>query len=47
MAYTLANLRSDIRNYTEVSDTVLNDAILERESVRLIASESDKWIRSL
>ena len=28
MAYTLANLRSDIRNYTEVSDTVLNDAIL-------------------
>jgi|TARA_B110000305_G_scaffold45152_1_gene47890 hypothetical protein len=28
MAYTLANLVSDIRNYTEVSSTVLNDAIL-------------------
>ena len=30
MAYTLANLQSDIRGYTEVSDTVLTDAILER-----------------
>ena len=29
MAYTLANLKSDIRNYTEVSDTVLNDSILD------------------
>jgi|TARA_R110000823_G_scaffold5935_2_gene23303 hypothetical protein len=28
MAYTLANLQSDIKNYTEVSDTVLNDNIL-------------------
>ena len=28
MAYTLANLQSDIRSYTEVSDTVLTDAIL-------------------
>ena len=30
MAYTLANLQDDIRNYTEVSSTVLTDAILER-----------------
>ena len=28
MAYTLANLQSDIRNYTEVDDTVLSDSIL-------------------
>ena len=30
MAYTLSNLRDDIRNYTEVSSTVLTDAILDR-----------------
>ena len=29
MAYTLANLKSDIRSYTEVSSTVLTDAILD------------------
>ena len=29
MAYTLANLRTDIRGYTEVSDTVLTDAVLD------------------
>ena len=28
MAYTLDNLRTDIRNYTEVSDTVLSDSVL-------------------
>ncbi len=28
MAYTLANLQSDIRSYTEVGASVLNDAIL-------------------
>ena len=28
MAYTLSNLRTDIRDYTEVSDTVLTDALL-------------------
>jgi len=28
MAYTLANLRSDIRNYTEVDSDVLSDSIL-------------------
>ena len=28
--YTLANLQTDIRNYTEVGSTVLSDTILER-----------------
>ena len=28
MAYTLTNLQTDIRGYTEVSDTVLTDAVL-------------------
>ena len=28
MAYTLTNLRDDIRNYTEVSSNVLTDAVL-------------------
>ena len=29
MAYTLANLRTDIRNYTEVDSGVLSDAVLD------------------
>ena len=29
MAYTLTNLRDDIRNYTEVSSNVLSDTIIE------------------
>ena len=29
MAYTLANLRTDIRGYTEVADNVLTDAVLD------------------
>ena len=29
MAYTLANLQSDIRSYTEVSDTVLTEGVLD------------------
>jgi len=28
MAYTLANLYSDVRSYTEVGSSVLTDAIL-------------------
>ena len=28
MAYTLTNLEDDIRNYTEVSSTVLTSAVL-------------------
>jgi hypothetical protein len=31
MAYTLDNLRTDIRNYTEVSNTVLSDSVLETQ----------------
>ena len=30
MAYTLDNLRTDIRNYTEVDSNVLSDTVLER-----------------
>jgi hypothetical protein len=30
MAYTLANLQTDIRNYTEVDSNVLSDTVLER-----------------
>ena len=29
MAYTLANLQTDIRNYTEVDDTVFSDSVLD------------------
>ena len=29
MAYTLTNLRTDIRNYTEVDDSVLSDSVLD------------------
>ena len=29
MAYTLTNLRDDIRNYTEVGSNVLTDAVLD------------------
>jgi hypothetical protein len=28
MAYTLANLQTDVRNYTEVNSNVLTDAII-------------------
>ena len=30
MAYSLANLQTDIRNYTEVGSTVLSESVLER-----------------
>ena len=29
MAYTLTNLRDNIRNYTEVSSNVLSDTVLD------------------
>ena len=29
MAYTLDNLRTDIRNYTEVDDSVLSNTVLD------------------
>ena len=44
MAYTLANLRTDIRNYTEVDDSVLSDSILDtmiKNTENKIYRESD------
>ena len=35
MAYLLANLESDIRGYTEVSATVLTDAILKTQNLEI------------
>ena len=29
MAYTLANLQDDVRNYTEVDDSVLSNSVLD------------------
>ena len=44
MAYTLANLRTDIRNYTEADSTVLKDAVLNtiiRNAENKIYREAD------
>ena len=43
MAYTLANLQSDIRSYTEVSDTVLTEGVLET----IIKNAENKILRSV
>ena len=43
MAYTLANLQSDIRSYTEVGSSVLTDAILST----LIKNSENAIIRSV
>mgnify|MGYP006115666377 FL=1 len=43
MAYTLANLQSDIRSYTEVSDTVLTESVLET----IIKNAENKILRSI
>ena len=43
MAYTLDNLRTDIRNYTEVSSNVLSDSVLER----IIVNAENKITRSI
>ena len=43
MAYTLANLQSDIRSYTEVGDNVLTDSILER----IITNAENKITRAI
>jgi len=43
MAYTLANLQSDIRSYTEVGSTVLTDAILNT----IIKNSENAIIRSV
>ena len=44
MAYTLDNLRTDIRNYTEVDDTVLSNTVLDtiiKNAENRIYRESD------
>jgi len=43
MAYTLANLQTDIRNYTEVSSNVLSDSVL----YRLIQNAENKIYREV
>ena len=43
MAYTLDNLRTDIRNYTEVDSNVLSDSVLER----IINNAENKIIRAI
>ncbi len=43
MAYTLDNLRTDIRNYTEVSSNVLSDSVLER----IITNAENKITRAI
>ena len=50
MAYTLDNLRTDIRSYTEVSNTVLSDSVLdtiiknsENKIYREVDSDQDRF----
>jgi uncharacterized protein (UPF0218 family) len=50
MAYTLANLQSDIKSYTEVGDNVFTDAILnniivnaENKIYREVDTDSDRF----
>ncbi len=43
MAYTLANLHSDIRNYTEVGDAVLTDTVLST----IIKNSENSILRSV
>ena len=43
MAYTLANLQTDIRGYTEVGDTVLTDAVLKN----IIKNSENAILRSI
>jgi hypothetical protein len=50
MAYTLDNLRTDIRNYTEVSSNVLSDSVLgtiivnsENKIYREVDSDQDRF----
>jgi len=43
MTYTLDNLRTDIRNYTEVSSNVLSDSVLER----IIVNAENKITRAI
>ena len=50
MAYTLTNLQTDIRNYTEVDDTVLTTAVINRiienaenKIYRAVDSDADRF----
>ena len=43
MAYSLTNLRNDIRNYTEVGSNVLSDSVL----ARIIQNAENKILRSI
>ena len=50
MAYTLTNLQTDIRNYTEVSSNVLSDSVLstiiknaENKIYREVDSDQDRF----
>ena len=43
MAYSLTNLRDDIRNYTEVGSNVLSDSVL----ARIIQNAENKILRSI
>ena len=45
MAYTLDNLRTDIRNYTEVGSNVLSDTVLERliKNAELKNTQSNRY----
>tara|TARA_R100001591_G_C4339398_1_gene180253 strand:+ start:317 stop:1003 length:687 start_codon:yes stop_codon:yes gene_type:complete len=43
MAYTLANLRTDIKNFTEVDSTVFSDSVLDR----LIQNAENKIYRAV
>ena len=51
MAYTLTNLQTDIRNYTEVDDTVLTTAVINRiienaenKIYRAVDSDADRFL---
>ena len=50
MAYTITDLRTDIRNFTEVDSTVFSDAILNRlvqnaenKIYRAVDSDADRF----
>ena len=50
MAYTLTNLQTDIRNYTEVDDSVLTTAVINRiienaenKIYRAVDSDADRF----
>ena len=44
MAYTLANLQDDIRNYTEVGSNVLSDSVLSDSVLNTIIKNAENKI---